>query len=120
MKIRSFVPHNVPAPAIDVVRVTEDMQVSGRVRLPAGDAFGVMRGGVIVAWAAARLPDENGVRHITVETDIAHRRRGYATACLQALVQHVPGKLLYQCQEANEKSAKAALAAGFVEVFQTA
>ena len=115
--IRSFVPHTVCAPAMQVVRVTEDMQVSGRVRLPKGDAFGVMRGGGIVAWAAARLPDENGVRHITVETDIAHRRRGYATACLQALVMQVPGKLLYQCGAANEKSAKTALAAGFVEIF---
>ena len=47
--IRSFVPHTVCAPAMQVVRVTEDMQVSGRVRLPKGDAFGVMRGGVTCA-----------------------------------------------------------------------
>ena len=116
MKIRSFVPGKVALPAITVVEVTEDMRVSGRIRMPKGTARGVMVNGMIVAWAAAGLPDANGVRKITVETEVHHRQKGYATACLQALVRDVKEPLLYQCEERNVNSAKTALAAGFVEV----
>ena len=31
----------------------------------------------MVAWAVAREPDAAGVRHITVETDLHHRGKGY-------------------------------------------
>ena len=116
MKIRVFVPGNVPAPAIPVVDITDEMRVSGRIRMPKGIARGVMADGVVVAWAAARLPDENGVRHITAETDVHHRRKGYATACIQALVRDVHEPMVYECEEGNVNSAKTALKAGFVEV----
>ena len=115
MKIRSFVPGMVSEPIFPVVEVTEDMCVSGRIRMPKGIARGVMVDGVVVAWAVAGLPDENGVRRITVETDVRQRQKGYATACLQALVRDVKEPLLYQCEEKNVNSAKTALKAGFVE-----
>lgn len=118
MKIRVFVPGNVSLPAIPVVEVTDDMRVSGRIRMPKGIARGVMADGVVVAWAVARLPDENGVRHITVETDVRYRRKGYATACIQALVRDVKEPLLYRFEEGNVKSAKTALRAGFAEIVE--
>ena len=71
--------------------------------------------GVVVAWAVAREPDENGVRYITVETDVHHRKKGYAAACLQALMRDVDAPILYQCEEKNINSAKTARKAGFVE-----
>jgi len=116
MKIRSFVPGMVSEPIFHVVEVTEDMYVSGRIRMPKGVARGVMADGVVVAWAVAGMPDANGVRRITVETDVRHRRKGYATACLQALVRDVKAPLLYQCEEKKVNSAKTALKAGFVEI----
>ena len=116
MKIRNFIPGNVSVPRIPVVEVTEEMRVSGRIRMPKGIARGVMADGVVVAWAVAQLSDQNGVRRITVETDVKHRKKGYATACLQALVRDVKEPLLYQCEERNVNSAKTALRAGFVEI----
>lgn len=116
MKIRNFVPGNVSLPAIPVVEITDDMRALGRIRMPKGIARGVMVNGIIVAWAVARLPDENGVRRITAETDVHHRRKGYAAACLQALVRDVKEPLLYQCEEKNVPSAKTALRAGFAEI----
>ena len=116
MKIRTFIPGNVALPVIPVVEITDDMRVTGRVRMPKGIARGVMANGTVVAWAVAREPDANGVRHITVETDVHHRRKGYATACIQALVRDVREPLVYRCEERNVHSAKTALKAGFTEV----
>lgn len=116
MKIRTFIPGNVALPVIPVVEITDDMRVSGRVRMPKGIARGVMADGTVVAWVVAREPDANGVRHITVETDVHHRRKGYATACIQALVRDVREPLVYRCEERNVQSAKTALKAGFTEV----
>ena len=115
-KIRKFVPGKAAQPAVPVVEVTKEMRVRGRVRMPEGIARGVMVRGTVVAWAVARLPDEKGVRHITVETDVQHRRTGYAAACLQALVRDVHEPMVYECEESNLKSAKTALKAGFTEV----
>ena len=109
MKIRTFIPGNVALPVIPVVEITDEMRVSGRVRMPQGIARGVMADGTVVAWAVAREPNANGVRHITVETDVHHRRKGYATACIQALVRDVRDPLVYRCEERNVHSAKTAL-----------
>lgn len=116
MRIRRFVPDKTRLPEIPVVRITEDMRVSGRIRMPEGIARGVMAEGMVVSWAVAGKPDANGFRHITAETDLHHRRKGYATACLQALVRDVKEPLVYECAENNVNSAKTALKAGFAEL----
>ena len=70
----------------------------------------------MVAWAVAREPDAAGVRHITVETDLHHRGKGYARACLLALVRDVPEPMIYLCDSRNLHSALTALSAGFVRM----
>lgn len=68
----------------------------------------------MAAWWLGRWPDGCGVRHITVETDLHHRRKGYAVACLQALARSESAPLLYLCDSRNAASAATACAAGFV------
>lgn len=115
-KIRAFVPEKTVQPEIPVCPLDGSLPVSGAVRMPKGDAWGVERGGRIVAWAVLREPDERGFRHITVETDVHHRGRGYATACVQAALCAADGPVLYLCSADNEKSARTALRAGMVEI----
>lgn len=115
-RIRAFVPGKTVRPEIPVRPLDGSLPVSGAVRMPKGDAWGVERGGHIVAWAVLREPDERGFRHITVETDLHHRGRGYATACVQAALCAADGPVLYLCSADNEKSARTALRAGMVEI----
>ena len=115
-KIRAFVPGNTARPAIAVRPLDGSLPVMGAVRMPKGEGWGVERGGRIVAWAVLREPDERGFRHITVETDVHHRGRGYATACVQAALCAADGPVLYLCSADNEKSARTALRAGMVEI----
>ena len=115
-KIRAFVPGKMVRPEIPVRPLDGSLPVSGAVRMPKGDAWGVERGGRIVAWAVLREPDERGFRHITVETDVHHRGRGYASACVQAALFEADGPVLYLCSADNEKSARTALRAGMVEI----
>lgn len=115
-KTRAFVLGKTVRPEIPVRPLDGSLPVSGAVRMPKGDAWGVERGGRIVAWAVLREPDERGVRHITVETDVHHRGRGYATACVQAALCAADGPVLYLCSADNEKSARTALRAGMVEI----
>ena len=115
-KIRAYVPGKTVRPEIPVRPLDGSLPVSGAVRMPNGDAWGVERGGRIVAWAVLREPDERGVRHITVETDVHHRGRGYATACVQAALCAADGPARYPCSADNEKSARTALRAGMVEI----
>lgn len=115
-KIRAFVPGKTVRPEIPVRPLDGSLPVSGAVRMPKGDAWGVERGGRIVAWAVLREPDGRGFRHITVETDVHHRGRGYASACVQAALCEADGPVLYLCSADNEKSARTALRAGMVEI----
>ena len=92
------------------------MAILGRIRMPQGIVRGVVRDGRMVAWAVAREPDAAGVRHITVETDVHYRGRGYARACLLALVRDVREPMIYLCDSCNLHSALTALSAGFVRV----
>lgn len=116
-RIRVFVPGDVKAPAISVecINRTEKRLISGAIRMPRGEAWGVVRAGRVISWAVARLPDENGVRHITVETDREYRGNGYAAACVQAVVRAVREPLIYECEAGNLASARTALKAGLVE-----
>ncbi len=113
-KILAFAPGDRQAPSLQTVAPDGTLPILGGVRMPAGVARGVVCDGKVVSWAVARLPDEAGVRHITVETDPRYRRRGFAKACLQALLQDVDAPLLYLCDSRNKHSARAALSAGFV------
>lgn len=115
-KIRAFVPGKKLRPEIDVRPLDGSLPISGAVRMPRGEGWGVERGGRIVAWAVLREPDERGFRHITVETDVRYRGRGYATACVQAALRAADGPVLYLCSADNEKSARTALRAGMVEI----
>lgn len=115
-KIRAFVPGKTVRPEIPVRPLDGSLPVSGAVRMPKGDAWGVERGGRIVAWAVLRELDERGFRHITVETDVHHRGRGYASACVQAALCEADGPVLYLCSADNEKSTRTALRAGMVEI----
>lgn len=116
-RIRVFVPGHVGEPAISVERIDREggMPISGVVRMPRGEAWGVVREGRVVSWAVAREPDERGVRHITAETDLAHRGHGYAAACVQAAVRAVKEPVVYECEAGNAASARTALKAGLVE-----
>ena len=116
VKIRAFIPGNTQPPVIPVRPLDGSLPVLGAVRMPKGEGWGVERGGRIVAWAVLRGPDAQGYRHITVETDVHHRGRGYATACVQAALRAADGPVLYLCSMGNEKSARTALRAGMVEV----
>ena len=111
VKIRAFIPGNTQPPVIPVRPLDGSLPVLGAVRMPKGEGWGVERGGRIVAWAVLRGPDAQGYRHITVETDVHHRGRGYATACVQAALRAADGPSMD-----NEKSARTALRAGMVEV----
>ena len=115
-KIRAFVPGKTVRPEIPVRPLDGSLPVSGAVRMPKGDAWGVERDGRIVAWAVLREPDGRGFRHITVETDVRHRGRGYAVACVQAALCAADGPVLYLCSADNEKLARTALRAGMVEI----
>ncbi len=112
-KMRCFVPGNaVPIPKMETVRLDGSLPVSGAVRLPKGEGYGVVRDGRVVAWAVACLPDANGARNITVETDVRWRRQGLATACLCRLLREIEEPVVYRCEERNVGSAGVALAAG--------
>jgi ribosomal protein S18 acetylase RimI-like enzyme len=112
-KLLAFAPEHVGEPAIAVIEPDGRLPILGKVRMPRGIARGVACDGRVVSWAVAREPDKAGVRHITLETAPAYRRRGFAKACLQALAREVEAPLLYLCVQENEHSAKTALSAGF-------
>lgn len=110
----AFAPGEALPGEIAAVPPEAGMAILGGIRMPHGIVRGVVREGRMVAWAVAREPDAAGVRHITVETDLHHRGKGYARACLLALVRDVPEPMIYLCDSRNLHSALTALSAGFV------
>ena len=94
-------------------RIGERVSALGRVRMPRnGEVYGIVIEGVCVSWAALTTPREDGFRHIVIETAPAHRRKGYARACLYALLYHSKGNIIYQCEEDNTASKNTACACG--------
>ena len=116
-QVLCYVPGDSPPAPSAAVTIPENIPIRGRIRMPEGTARGVILGGVCVSWAVARLPDEDGIRQITVETDPAHRGRGYAVQCLSALRREINEPLLYLCLKENRASAAAAEKAGFVLLY---
>ncbi len=99
----------------EAIALSEGIPVSGAARLPEGGrALGVVREGRFVSWACATPAGQ--VWNITVETDPAFRRRGYAADCLRALTNdlaRIGVTPLYLCDARNEASGHTALAAGY-------
>lgn len=85
--------------------------------------FAVVRDGAIVSLAVtceapSARADEGGMMEISVETALAYRGNGYATAAVAALADWLSARgfiTLYKCRAENEKSARVAARAGLTQ-----
>ncbi len=87
---------------------------------PDGIVYGVVCDGEVVSCAHAHRPGvlEGQVADLGVPgTALPHRRRGYARACVSAVVEHITrtgGEARYGCSPTNLASIATARACGFV------